>query len=109
MVMVDNSLELENYLIDRIEKCTAILEGLENNSAFNMLLDDFKKQAEDIDRVWHLETDLGRVNEMRITKFATNALIMAIENYRHDLNRATEQLAKLRNKDTMIDKDYDDN
>lgn len=94
--MVDNSVELENYLIERIERCTAILEGLENNSAFNMLRDDFKKSASDIDSVWHLETDLNRLNEMRITKFATNALIMSLENYKHDLNQATEQLAKIR-------------
>ena len=107
--MVDNSVELENYLIDRIEKCTTILDGLENNSAFKILLDDFKKSAADIDNVWHLETDLNRLNEMRITKFATNALIMSIENYKHDLEKATEQLAKLRNKDVLIDKDYDEN
>ena len=107
--MVDNSVELENYLIDRIEKCTTILDGLENNSAFKILLDDFKKSAADIDNVWHLETDLNRLNEMRIKKFATNALIMSIENYKHDLEKATEQLAKLRNKDVLIDKDYDEN
>ena len=107
--MHDNSEQLENYLLERIEKCTAILEGLENNAAFNMLLDDFKKSASDIDNVWHLETDLNRLNEMRITKFATNALIMSIENYKHDLDRATEQLAKMRNTDKIIDKDYDQN
>lgn len=107
--MVDNSVELENYLIERIEKCTSIIEGLENNSAFKALLDDFKKSAADIDTVWHLETDLNRLNEMRITKFATNAIIMSLENYKHDLEKATEQLAKLRNKDLLIDKDYDGN
>lgn len=107
--MVDNSAELEDYLLERIERCTAIIEGLENNSAFKMLMDDFKRQALDIDNVWHLETDLNKLNEMRITKFATNALIMSLENYKHDLNQATEQLAKIRNSDIMIDKDYDNN
>lgn len=96
MAMVDNREEMESYLIDRIEKCTTILEGLENNSAFMMLIEDFKKQANDIDGAWHLQTDLNRLNEMRITKFATNALISALDNYKYDLNRSTEQLAKLR-------------
>jgi hypothetical protein len=108
-VMVDNSVEYENFLISRIEKCTAVLEGLENNAAFKMLVDDFKKSSEDIDMSWHLETDLNKLNELRITKFATNALISAMQNYRYDLEKATEQLAKLRNSDIMIDKDYDDN
>lgn len=101
--MVDQTHELEESLIKRIERCTAILEGLDNNASFNMLLDDFKKAAEDIDNVWHLETDLGRLNEMRITKFATNAIVMALENYKHDLNKASEQLAKIRLQEKLDD------
>lgn len=96
MVMVDNREEMENFLIDRIEKCTAILEGLENNSSFNMLLEDFKRQASDIDSSWHLQTDLNKLNEMRVGKFAAIALITALDNYKYDLSKSTEQLGKLR-------------
>lgn len=87
---------LEQDLIKIVERCTLVINGLEGNAAFQTLVEDFKNQAADIDANWHLTTDMGRLNEMRITKFATNALIMAIEHYKYDLNRALEQLAHLK-------------
>lgn len=100
--------EIENELIKIIEKSGMVVHGLENNQAYIQLISDFKDTANKIDDAWHLVSDLNKLNEMRITKLAAVSIVNALDNYKMDLNKATEQLAKLRNPDKIMDKDYDE-
>lgn len=95
---MDKTAEIvEEELIKEIEKSRSILDGLSNNESYRMLVDDFKKAAEEIDSVWHLHSDINKLNELRITKFAANTLINALDSYKHTLDKAIQRLEVLRN------------
>lgn len=91
--------QVENDLIREIEKCRNIVDGLENNPSYQLLVADFKEAADQIDSVWHLTFDQGKLNEMRITKFAANTLVEALNSYKFSLQRAKEQLESLKDED----------
>lgn len=86
---------IREELISEIEKSRRILDGLENNEAYKELVSDFKRASDEIDAVWHLQPDLQKLQEMRITKFAADSLIKALDTYKMALERATQQLARL--------------
>lgn len=88
--------ELEKDLIGNIEKARQVIDGLEGNASYQLLINDFKDTAEKIDSVWHLQFDMGKLNEMRITKMAALSIVNALDGYKYDLQRASEQLARLK-------------
>lgn len=91
--------QVENDLIREIEKCRNIVDGLENNDSYKLLVADFKEAADQIDSVWHLTMDLNKLNEMRITKMAAVTLVNALDSYKFSLQRSKEQLEKLKDED----------
>lgn len=91
--------QVEADLIKEIEKCRTILSGLENNASYDALINDFKQAVAEVDSVWHLTFDQAKLNEMRITKFAANTLIGALDSYKFSLQRAKEQLETLKDED----------
>ena len=105
--MEKNFEEIKEELRLRISRCNRIVTELENNQAFKEVLDDFRQTKQRIDDNWHLISDPRQLEEMRITKLATVSLINTIETYKHDLNRAQEELIKLENPESLINKDYD--
>ena len=88
--------QIENELIEEIEKCRSICDGLKDNQAYKDMVADFKKAADEIDAVWHLQPDINKLHEMRITKFAANSLVNALDSYKYSMDRAKEQLEKLK-------------
>lgn len=91
--------QIESELIQEITKCRTIVDGLKNNDAYKLLVGDFIQAANEIDNVWHLQQDLNRLSEMRITKLAAQTLIQVLDGYESSLNRAKEQLERLSDKD----------
>lgn len=91
--------QIEQELIAEIEKCRKIVDNLENNDGYKLLVADFKNAADEIDNVWHLQQDLGKLQEMRITKFAAQTLVEALNSYKFSLKRSQEQLEKLKDED----------
>lgn len=91
--------QIENDLIKEIEKCRIIIDGLENNDGYKTLVADFKQASDEIDSVWHLQQDLSKLQEMRITKFAAQTLVQALDSYKFSLKRAQEQLEQLKDQD----------
>lgn len=108
LVETHNSVEkIVNELTATTSRCSLIINGLENNESFNMLLDDFKKQREIIDNNWHLIDDPLKLNQLRITKFAALSLINSLDNYKHDLHKAQQTLAEIQAPDKVQGSYYD--
>jgi len=99
--------ELKKRLLERIDRCNKIIEGLEGNPAFQLLIEDFKATTKKLDDNWQWITDEKTLKEAQITKMATLSVINTIENYKHDLKMAQGELFKLEHPDQIIQKDYD--
>lgn len=99
--------DFENFLVAQVDELNFIIDGLENNPSFNMLVDKWKKTNESLDNSWHLLNDPIKFNEARITKFAAMELINCISTLKNDLARAETELFKLRNPGEFINKDVD--
>lgn len=97
--------DYQDFLISQIDELSVIVNGLDNYAPFNKLIEKWKKTNEAIDSSWHLFTDLNKLNEARITKFAAMELINCIESLKSDLNKAQTELVKLQNPDEFINKD----
>lgn len=100
-------LELEKELTDRINQLSPIVNGLENHEPFRQLLKLWSDTERIADSSWHLLQDPAKLNELRITKFSALALVNAVPNMKHELEKLQEELIKLRNPDLMILKDVD--
>ncbi len=94
--MSKTSDQIEQELIEEIEKCREIYDGLKDNLAYQNLVKDFQRAADEIDAVWHLQPDMNKLNEFRITKFAANTLIHALDGYKHSMDKARQQLETLK-------------
>jgi hypothetical protein len=104
--MVDINQIIED-LNKRIAKCNRMIEGLGNHGPFLEMLEDFKLTRQRIDDNWQLVSDEKKLQEMRITKLAIMSVINIVEDYKHDLSKAQEELVKIENPDAIIHKDYD--
>lgn len=99
--------ELKKELNDRIFHSKQIVDGLENNEAFRLFIDDFKTQAQRLDDNWQWITDEKALKEAQITKMATLSIINAIPNLKHDIETAGLQLDKLEHPGDFVGADYD--
>lgn len=85
----------------------AIVSGLEDSSAWKLVLEDFGKEIKRLDDTWQYIYEDKEWYEYRITKMAAMKVANLIEDYKHDLNRASEELKALENPATHIQKDID--
>lgn len=99
--------ELKRELVERITRNKTIVDGLENNQAFKEFINDFKVSSGRLDESWQWITDEKVLKEAQITKMATLSVINAIDNYKHDIERAGEELDKLEHPDKITAGDYD--
>lgn len=99
--------DLKKSLLDRVTHCKTIIDGLEGNEAFNLLIGDFKDTAKRLDDNWQWITDEKVLKEAQITKMATLSIINAISNYKHDIEQASQQLDKLEKPDKIVGGDFD--
>lgn len=108
--MNDRKIEdIERELISKIEKFSNIINGLESNSAFKALIEDFRKNIEIIDSSWHLIplTDGLKLMELRVTKLAAVTLVNVLDGYKNDLNNATKMLTEIKHPDKIQGSYYD--
>lgn len=101
--------QLESELIGKIEECRVVVDGLKEYPPFKKVMSDFQKTVDMIDSCWHLTGELDKLTELRISKLAAVSVLRILDNYEHDLKKASEDLRKLRNQDTEVAKDYDPN
>ena len=99
--------QLRQEIVDRLEKAKKIVDGLENNESFKLYVQDFKNWGANLDKAWAYISDEKKLKEAQITKMATDTIVNSLNNYKHDLEKATEQLAKMDNPDLAIEADFD--
>lgn len=99
--------QVEDELLKRMERCNFVINGLQNYEPFRAILADFETTLKNIDRVWHLTSDLNKLNELRITKLAATSLLNSLDNYKFDLEKCTKELAEIQNPDKIISRDVD--
>jgi len=94
-------------LHDRVHRNTTIVNGLEKNDAFKLLVDDFKATAKRLDDSWQWIQEEKVLQQAQITKMATLSIINAIDNYKYDIKVAQERLVALENQDEIQIADFD--
>lgn len=99
--------QVEAELLSRIERCNKVISGIPGNEVIAILFEDLGKTREQIDNNWHFVNDEKKLAELRVTKLAIGTLLGLVKNYEHDLKVATDQLNQLRNSNTQVFKDYD--
>lgn len=99
--------QLETELLSRIERCQKVINGIPGNEVIQILFEDLGKTREQIDNNWHFVNDEKKLMELRITKLAIGTLLGLVSNYENDLKVASMNLQKLRNSDTEVFNDYD--
>lgn len=99
--------QLETELLSRIERCQKVINGIPGNEVIQILFEDLGKTREQIDNNWHFVNDEKKLMELRITKLAIGTLLGLVNNYENDLKVASMNLQKLRNSDTEVFNDYD--
>lgn len=99
--------QVEAELLSRIERCNKVISGIPGNEVIAILFEDLGKTREQIDNNWHFVNDEKKLAELRVTKLAIGTLLGLVKNYEHDLKVATDQLNQLRNSNTEVFKDYD--
>lgn len=102
--------QLEQELITRVSRASQIVDGLENYEPFMKFIEDFKFSIEQADATWHTlrQDEMDRFNDLRVLKLAAINIVNALDNYKHDRDKATEELEALRNPD-KIQTGYVDN
>jgi len=106
---MDSIEQYEEALVKKIEELSYIVSGLENNDAFNRLIKVWEETRKFIDDNWHLQTDQVKLMELRITKLSALNLINMIPNMKTELSKYQKEFEELKNPDSIIKKDYDEN
>jgi hypothetical protein len=97
----------KDELITKIDECTRVVREVENSDGWKIILRDFERQQKMIDDNWQSIFDKEKLDQLRVTKFATKTLLDLIETYKHDLEVAKEELHKINNPNTILNKYYD--
>jgi hypothetical protein len=97
----------KDRLQDVINRSDLIINGLEHNRSWELVVEDLGKQQQKLDDSWQYVTDEKKWLEYRITKLATMKLLSLIDDYKNDKGLAQKELFLLENPDKAIQKDYD--
>jgi hypothetical protein len=90
-----------------VNRSDLIINGLEHNQSWEMVVEDLTKEQKRLDDSWQYVTDEKKWLEFRITKMATVKLINLVEDYKADKELAQKDLFILQNPDKAIQKDVD--
>ena len=97
----------ESELVGRIEECTTVIRDIDGSPAWKVIIKDMEEQKSYWDDNWQDIVDEEKLKVARIIKLATVHVLRLKEKYQSDLKASQERLAKIRNPETVIDKDYD--
>ena len=84
-----------------------IVDGLKNNEAWDMVLEDIKSERQRLDDTWHLLTDEKKWYEFRVTKMAVMKIINMISDYESDMKLAASEIDKVKHSADQIPHDVD--
>ena len=90
-----------------INKCQFIVDGLKDNGAWQVVVEDFEKQRKDLDDTWHFITNEKHWYEARVTKLAVNKILNLVGDYENDMKVAQVELSKIKDTETNIPADVD--
>ena len=95
-------------LIDReISRLQTIINGLKDTEAWNLVLEDSKQQAAELDARWCWVKTSEEFQEMRVTKMAVQYILNLIETYETALENALRSKSEIVNVKDEIVKDVD--
>jgi len=98
--------QYKEELQDRLTKCIEVVDSLESTKAWQILLEDTKKQQDQIDRNWQ---DVGddKMATLKSLKRATMHVMAIPDQYRQEKETIIKELETINNPESEIVKDYD--
>ena len=94
---------------ERVNRSQTIIDGLRNNQAWEMVVEDSKVGRQRLDDSWQGVTDEKKWVEYRVTKMAVMKIINLIDDYEADMLTAARIIDKIRNSAEQIPVDVDNN
>lgn len=99
--------DFEEALILRISQCQLVVDKLDNEPAWKVILQDLALLKKQIDDSWQGIDDDKKLERARVMKFAVQHLMDIKKGYEDELKSAQEELKKLQNPGEETIKDYD--
>lgn len=103
--------EYRDDLVGKIGRASEIVDGMSKSKAWELVVEDVKKNLEMIDNSWHLIPDSEdwkhKLKELRLAKLSSEYIVKLVDIYKIELERLQNELFKLDNKEVVINKDYD--
>ena len=99
--------DFEEQVIQRISECSLVVDKLNNDSAWKIILRDLDTLLKQIDFNWQDITDEKILQRARTMKVAVTHLMNTKLNYENELKAAQEELVKIQNPESIIQKDAD--
>jgi hypothetical protein len=97
----------EHELVGRIEECQRVVDEIDGSAVWQILRKDMEKQRKMLDDNWQDIVDEERLQKAREMKYATLHILGLKRKYIDELTDLQEELRKLQNVDTEIERDYD--
>ncbi len=92
-----------------VNRSQTIIDGLRNNQAWEMVIEDFKDERQRLDDTWQYITDEKKWYEYRVTKMAVMKIINMISDYEADMKTAAGKIDKIKSTTEQIPVDVDNN
>jgi hypothetical protein len=99
--------DFEEALILRISQCQLVVDKLDSEPAWKVILQDLALLKSQIDASWQSIDDDKKLERARVMKFAVQHLMDIKKGYEDELKSAQEELKKFQNPDLETIKDYD--
>lgn len=97
----------EEDLVDRIKMCQEVCDKLESDPIWQVVLRDTSMWVEKLNATWQEVYDEKQLAGLRVLKLAYTHLASLPNKYKEDLLAAQQALDNMRNTDTTIQRDYD--
>jgi hypothetical protein len=95
------------YLRQKISDADIVVRELNASPSWQIVLRDLSATNKKIDDSWSGVFDDKKLNELRITKLSVMYLINLLQTYESDKRVAEEELYKIMNPMSVVNKDYD--
>jgi hypothetical protein len=99
--------EYEEQIIARISECSLVVDKLNNDPAWKIILNDLDLLRKQIDGGWQEIQDPQKLERARVMKYAITHLMNTKQNYEDELKAAQAELKKMQEPEKETQKDYD--
>lgn len=97
----------QEELIERIKLCQNVIDKLEGDPIWKIVISDAKTWVSRLDGLWQETYDEKQLNGLRVLKLAYKHIEQLPIKYKEDLRAAQNALDAKRNTDSSIQRDYD--